>query len=258
MTWTQLGRQIRAVRLRQGLRQSDVAGMAGVSRSAVSLVERGHVGRTSVGVVESIVRALDARLEPRLAWRGPELDRLADAGHAALAASVKRQLERWGWQVRVEASYNHYGERGRIDLLAWHPVVAVLAIVEIKTSLVDVQSLLGSMDIKTRIAAGIVGRFGWPRPRSVIPVIVFTEDRTTRRDLARMAGLFDRYELHGRTALSWLRRPGDGDRVPTGLLMLRDLSNARVVRISGQRVRRGRIPTLGSRADGPERRSAAR
>lgn len=258
MTWTRLGRQIRAVRLRRMLRQSDVARIAGISRSSVSLVERGHVSRTSVGVVESIIEALDARLEPRLLWRGPELDRLADAGHAALAASIKRTLERWGWQVRVEASYNHYGERGRIDLLAWHPAAGVVAIVEIKTSLADVQSLLGSMDVKARIAGGMCGRFGWPRPRALVPMIVFAEDRTTRRNLARMAALFDRYELRGRAALSWLRRPTSGAGVPSGLLWLRDLSTARVVRISGQRVRRRREPTLGRRAEGPEPRSAAR
>src|SRR5919106_1250072 len=110
MTWVRLGRQLRAVRLRQRLRQGDVAKLAGVSRSLVSLLECGHAERTSVAAVESVIAALDARLEPRLHWHGPELDRLTDAAHAALAGAVKRQLERWSWQVRVEVSYNHYGD----------------------------------------------------------------------------------------------------------------------------------------------------
>lgn len=248
MTWTRLGRQIRSIRLRQRLRQADVARVAGVSRSAVSLVECGRVERTSIAVIESVVSALDARLEPRLHWRGPELDRLADAAHAALTASVKQRLERWGWLARVEVSYNSYGDRGRIDLLAWHPTAGALVVVEIKTSLADVQALLGSLDVKTRLASGISARFGWPRAHAPVPMIVFAEDRTTRRHLARLAGLFDRYELRGRAALSWLRRPALGAVAPSGLLWFHDLSNARVIRISGQRVRLAHASTLRSGA----------
>ena len=258
MTWTRLGRQIRAIRLRQRLRQADVARVAGVSRSAVSLIECGRAERTSIVVVESVVAALDARLEPRLHWRGPELDRLADAAHAAVTASVKQRLERWGWLVRVEVSYNHYGDRGRIDLLARHPLASALVVVEIKTSLADVQGLLGSLDVKTRLASGVSLRFGWPRAPSPVPMIVFAEDRSTRRHLARLAGLFDRYELRGRAALSWLGRPDRGAGPPSGLLWFHDSSNARVVRISGQRVRHGGARTLRGGVDGAPRSSAAR
>jgi transcriptional regulator with XRE-family HTH domain len=82
MSWVRLGRQMRAIRLRSRLRQTDVARLAHVSRSAVSLIELGRAERLSVRVVESVVAGLGARLDARLLWHGPELDRLMDAAHS--------------------------------------------------------------------------------------------------------------------------------------------------------------------------------
>jgi len=236
MNWMRLGRTARAIRLRLGLRQVDVSARAKVSRSVVSIIERGRTERLSIGTLEAVLAVLGARLESKLLWQGTELDRLIDAGHAALAASVKERLERWSWHVRVEVSYSHYGERGRIDLLAWHPVAHVLLVVEIKTDLVDVQALLGSMDVKVRLAPRLAERFGWPVSR-VVPAIVFIEDRTTRRRLDRLSSLFDRYSLRGQAAIGWARRPAAAAAHPSGVMWFRSLPNARVVRISGQRVR---------------------
>lgn len=241
MNWVRLGRQARAIRLRQGLRQQDVGMRARMSRSAVSLVERGQVESLTVRRVEAVLAALGVRLDGRLFWSGTDLDRLMDAGHAALAASVKQRLEAWGWIVRVEVSYNHFGERGRIDLLAWHPVARVLLVVEIKTDLVDVQALLGGMDTKARLGPRIAEPFGW-QVGHVVPAIVFLEDRTTRRRLAQLVGLFDRYALRGQPAISWVRRPLGVQNPPSGLLWFRSLPNARVVRIGGQRDRLRRGP----------------
>lgn len=236
MNWLRLGRMARAIRLRQGLRQEDVSVRAKVSRSAVSILERGQSARLSVRTVEAILGAIGARLEPRLLWNGTELERMIDARHAALSASIKRRLERWGWLVSVEVSFSRFGERGRIDLLAWHPITGLLLVIEIKTDLVDVQQLLGGMDVKARLAPHVIERFGW-KVSQVVPVIVFGEDRTTRRRLDQLAGLFDRYALRGQSAISWVRRPTSVARPPSGALWFHSLPTARVVRISGQRVR---------------------
>ena len=202
----------------------------------MSLVERGRADRLSIGAFEGILAALGARMDPRISWRGTDLDRLTDASHAALGAAIKQRLADWGWSVRAEVSFNHFGERGRIDLLAWHPLTGTVLVVEVKSDLVDVQQLLGSMDVKARVARGL-----WPdrRVAAVVPAIVFLEDRTTRRRLASVLTLFDRYELRGRSAVTWLRRPVLPG--PTGLLWFASLPNARVVRISGQRVRNRRV-----------------
>src|SRR5690606_18288217 len=135
--------------------QVALAARAGVGRRAVSLLETGHAGALRLREVEAIIVALGGRLDMRLLWNGPELDRLLDEAHAALGASVKRRLERWGWLVRVEVSYSHFGERGRIDLLAFHPAPRVLLVIELKSELVDVQALLGSLDVKVRLAPRI-------------------------------------------------------------------------------------------------------
>ena len=210
-----LGRLARMLRVRQRLTQVALATRAGVSRRAVSLLETGRAAVLRLREVEAIVLALGGRLDMRLLWNGPELDRMLDEAHAALGASVKRRLERWGWLVRVEVSYSHFGERGRIDLLAFHPAARVLLVIELKSELVDVQALLGSLDVKVRLAPGIVERFGWS-PRAVVPAIVFLEHSATRKRLARIDTLFDRFDVRGKAALSWLRRPTEA--APHGLL----------------------------------------
>ncbi|MEO8511664.1 MAG: helix-turn-helix domain-containing protein [Chloroflexota bacterium] len=236
MNWIHLGRQVRAIRLRVGLTQAAVAASAHVSRGVVSRLERGFARQMTVASIESVLSAIGARFDLRLLWSGTDLGRMLDAGHAALGMVVKQRLERWGWIVRVEVSYSRYGERGRIDLLAWHPATGILLVVELKTDLVDVQALLGSLDVKARLARSVVAQFGW-QVSAVVPAIVFTEDRTTRRRLAPLMSLFDRYDLVGSAAISWLRRPVG---VPRGLLWFATLSNARPTRISGQRVRHRR------------------
>ena len=210
-----LGRLARMLRVRQRLTQVALAARAGVGRRAVSLLETGRAGALRLREVEAVVAALGGRLDMRLHWNGPELDRLLDEAHAALGASVKRRLERWGWLVRVEVSYSHFGERGRIDLLAFHPATRVLLVIELKSEFVDVQALLGSLDVKVRLSTRIVERFGWS-PRVVVPAIVFLEHSATRKRLARTDSLFDQFDLRGREALSWLRRPREA--FPRGVL----------------------------------------
>ncbi|MGH2446709.1 MAG: hypothetical protein ACRDGD_11845 [Candidatus Limnocylindria bacterium] len=178
------------------------------------MLECGHARELKLGTIADIFSGLGARSDVRVFWHGPELDRLLDAAHAALSAAVKSRLERWSWIVEVEVTYSRYGERGRIDLLAWHPATGILLVVEIKTDFVDVQALLGTLDAKARLGRHVAERFGW-KVRTVIPAIVFTEDRTIRNRLGRVVALFDRFGLRGRAAISWLRNPGTA---PSGLL----------------------------------------
>ena len=98
--------------------------------------------------------------------RGAELDRLIDEGHAALGARVAEKLRGWGWDVRVEVSYSEYGERGSIDLLAWHAATGSLLVIEVKTEIVSAESTLRKLDEKGRLAAKVAReRFGWARAR---------------------------------------------------------------------------------------------
>jgi hypothetical protein len=137
--------------------------------------------------------------------------------------------------VRVEVSFNRYGERGRIDLLALDPEAAILLVIEVKTDLADAQALLGAMDMRVRLAPTIARGLGWPQPVTVVPGIVFMERRVTRRRLASIDALLGRYALRGRAAVSWLRQPTKP--APGGLLWFSEVSDAGVVRVSGQRIR---------------------
>lgn len=240
----ELGRLARTLRRRRGWRQADLAVRAGVHRSTVSLIERGRLAGLTFEAVRRALEPLEMRLDLRPWWRGPQLDRLIDANHASLAAFWKSRLEGWGWIVRVEVSFSRYGERGRIDLLAWHPVLRILAVIEIKTDMVDAQELLGTLDVKVRLAPFVAAELGWGRPAFVVPVLIFLSDRTVRRRVARLDALFDRFALRGRAAVSWLRRPAGSAAgsagapaagsaaAPSGLLIFTDLTDAAVVRVS--------------------------
>lgn len=223
-------------------------------RSTISILERGGGGRLTIKVVRRIFDSLGARLDVRALWNGPQLDRLLDERHAALAAAWKARLERWGWVVRAEVSYSRYGERGRIDLLGWHAVLRVLVVIEVKTAMVDAQGLLGPLDVKTRLARWIAAELGWAQPRLVLPIIVFREESTTRRRVAALAPLFASFDLRGRSAIGWLHAPKLVG-APTGLLVFSDLSYAgesRVKAVAPERVRpQPSVASTISRRQGP-------
>lgn len=170
-------------------------------------VEAGHVGALTIDSLRSIAAALGAEVAIEVRYRGAELDRLLDAGHARLQERWKRRLEGYGWTVWVEVSFNRYGERGRVDLLAWHPHAGVALVIELKTVIADLQSLLGGLDVKARLAPHVLAPLGVRHAVSVVPALVITDTSTNRRRIRAHLSLFDRYALRGRAALAWLRAP---------------------------------------------------
>jgi hypothetical protein len=131
---------------------------------------------------------------------------LTDERHARLQDWLVGWLASQGWLVAAEVSFNHYGDRGRIDVLAYHPAVRVVLVAEIKTRIDDVQDLIGRLDVKVRVAPGLAQARGWEGAHRV-PAIVVAEGRTVRRRIASHASLFASFPLRGRRAMSWLRRP---------------------------------------------------
>jgi transcriptional regulator with XRE-family HTH domain len=176
-----LGSIARAVRVHRRLRQSDVASMAHVSTSTVSRLERGHLESLSVATVRRVAAVLDVRIDMVGRSRGGELDRLMNARHSALHESVARHFEPLReWVVRPEATFSVYGERGAVDLLCWHEMRRALLVVELKTEIVDVNELLGTLDRKRRLAGAVAREFGWA-PASVSVWLVVSASRTNRR-----------------------------------------------------------------------------
>lgn len=203
-----VGRMLRAMRHRRGLRQSDVAAAARISQSLVSLVERGHLRPVSIGRIQAMFAALDAQLDLGVRWRGGDVDRLLDERHARLVGAVANLLRRCGADVAIEVSFNHFGDRGSIDVLASWRSPEIVLVVEVKTLLLSAEETIRRLDVKTRLAVEIAReRFGWP-PRVVARLLVLGEANANRRRLARHASLLDvTFPLRGREARQWLRTP---------------------------------------------------
>lgn len=245
-----LGRAMLVLQDRRGWRQIDLAVRAGVSQSAISDMERGRIERYTVQCIRRTLRALDASvvLDPLWGGRG-DLDRLLDADHARLMQNWADLHRRAGWDVWNEASYSIYGERGRIDQLAFHPPTATLEVAECKTGIWDVQDTLGRLDAKIRLAPRVAEERGWAA-RMVVGALVVLDGTTARRRVQEHEALFARYACRGREAMAWVRDPGVTS--VDGLLAFVSFprTNQGGLRRAGQR--RVRLAMHGRNADEPE------
>jgi len=211
---SRLGRTVRAVRRQQGLTQHDVAVRAYVSQQTVSRLERGYVDGMRLRVLRSVVESLGADLAVEL--RTADQPALRDSKQAALQTWMASQLRAWGWDVAAEVSFNHYGDRGRIDVAAFHRLHRLLVVVEVKSRIDDVQDVLGRLDVKTRLGGTIARERRW-EPSRWLPALIVADGRTARRRIADHATLFERFAVRSRAALRWLRHPVDP--LPSGLLL---------------------------------------
>lgn len=202
------GQAIRALRHRAGLRQRDLAAAANVSQSLVSLLERGHLESISIRTVRKVADALGAGVAIRVYTRGGDVDRLLDERHAAIEVRIAERLSAWGWEVRSEVSYSEWGERGSIDLLAWHARTRSLLVVEVKSSLVSVEATLRKLDEKSRLAAGVAREaFGW-EAASVSRALVLPASGADRRLVDAHRVLFrSSVPARGNQMRVWARSP---------------------------------------------------
>jgi hypothetical protein len=178
------------------------------SQQAISLVECGHGDRISARTLGRILKALDAEADVVVRWRGGQLDRLLDEGHAALVGITARRLEEARWLVRAEVTYGGYRDGGSIDLLAFHSDRAALLVIEVKTELLSAEATLRKHDEKFRLARGIADeRFSW-RAVTVSRLLVLPDASSSRRAIARHASLFNSaYPFSGWDVRRWLDDP---------------------------------------------------
>jgi len=243
-----VGRALRQLRRRRGLRQVDVAALARLAQQTISLIECGHAAAFTIDTVRRAFGALGASYEGLVIWRGGALDRLLDERHAALVGMTAARLPPPGWEVVIEASYSIYGERGSIDILAGHATSRSVLLVEVKSELMSIEELGGKLDEKARLARRQLcrERFGWP-PTGAGRLLVLPDLDSARRAVARNAALLDgMFPARGPEVRQWLRRPG-GDL--NGILFVADTNpvGPGAGRRGGQRIRRPRSaqPTLG-------------
>jgi transcriptional regulator with XRE-family HTH domain len=207
MNDVQIGSAVRAVRIRRGMSQAEVAASAGLSRSVVSAVERGQLEVTSLRLVRRVAGAVGMSLTLEARWRGEQLATLLDERHAQLVRSVVAKLDARGWTAAPEHTFNVNGERGSVDVLAWQPASRALACIEVKTRLADLQDLLSAMDRKRRLAPALARTEGW-KPLLIASVLVLPEETWARNAVRRFDPIFQA-ALPARTAdlRSWFGCP---------------------------------------------------
>jgi transcriptional regulator with XRE-family HTH domain len=208
MDSVRLGSTFRAIRLELRLRQADVAARAGVSQQTVSSMERGLSRSIRLDHLEAVAEALQADIAVSVRWRGPKLARLLDRRHASLQNQVAGLLRGTDWEIVAEDTFNHFGDRGSVDILAWRAEPPALLIVEIKTEVVDLQDLLRALDVKVRLVPRLAReRHGW-KPTVVGVVLALRDSSTNRRAIATHSHLIDS-SLPARTreVRDWIDRP---------------------------------------------------
>lgn len=172
------------------------------------MIERGHLERVSVPAFRRVAETLGIRAEITVTLPHGEIERLLTAGHAALHESLARYLGGLpGWVHAPEVSFAVYGERGVIDILAFHPPTGSLLVVELKTELVSLENLLGTMDVRLRHAAKIAAERGW-HANNVSAWVVFADSATNRRRAGdHRHALRAAFPADGRAMRRWLRTP---------------------------------------------------
>jgi transcriptional regulator with XRE-family HTH domain len=233
MDGRRVGRVLRAVRLHKRLRQRDVAEAAGVSQSVVSRAEHGRLDGLSFGAVDAVASVLDATVYIDARWDDGDADRLIDRAHARIVELVVSTLTANGWETIVEYGFNHYGDRGSVDVLAWHAESRTLLIVEVKSRLTDLQATFTSFARKMRIVPGLVRQeHGW-EPRFLGRLMVMEGTTANRTVVAKHAATFatlfpDRMPAIG----TWLRRP---DRSLGGVWSVSNIHGANAKRVRPRR-----------------------
>lgn len=199
---------MRAVRQRLELRQSDLAGRVGVSQTAISKLERGRLESVGLETLRRVAVELDISITINANWRGGQGDRLVDRAHAAIVDHVVDTLVGMGWEVTPEFSFNHFGDRGSVDVLAWHPGQRILLIIEVKATLTDLQDLLVSLSRKLRVVPELARKEkGWDADH-VARIVVVAGTTSNRSIVDRHAAIFAAsFPAGSREVRSWLRRP---------------------------------------------------
>lgn len=168
-----------------------------------------------------LFRAVDARWEPHVSWRGGDLDRFLDARHARLVGILVALLRVIGWHVEVEVTYSSYGERGSIDIIAWWPAARIALVIEVKSELVSIEATVRKLDENVRLTIESIAeaRFG-ERPRAVARMLILPDTTTERRRVSRADEVLAvALPVRGAPLRRWLRHPAGPVR---GILFLAD------------------------------------
>jgi DNA-binding XRE family transcriptional regulator len=220
MDVSRFGADVRLLRRRRRWTQVRLGREAGVPRWVIGAIEAGRADMIPPVRLGRVARSLGGALSVRILFRGEGLDRLRDQRHARLVELFVHLIRADGWSVATEVSFNEFGERGSIDVLAFDPSSGVLLVVEVKSVVPDLGGMLMTLDRKVRLARRIAqDQLEW-QATSVSRLLVLPEDRTARRRVADHAATFETALPARNVAVRrWLRSPGASI---AGLMFLTD------------------------------------
>jgi hypothetical protein len=157
--------------------------------------------------MEQVGSVLEMRVQIVARWRGGDLDRLVNARHAALLETVGRALVALGRIFVPAVSFSLWGQRGIIDILAWHPATRSVLVIELKTEIVDVEETLGTLDRKRRLAAEIAAERGWHAATISVWLAVAEGTANRTRVASFVTMLRAALPVGGVAVRRWLREP---------------------------------------------------
>jgi transcriptional regulator with XRE-family HTH domain len=241
------GRAIRGLRHRRGWRQVDLALRSGLARSVIGRIELGQIGRIAYDDLVAAATAVDGQVSLDVRWRGEGLGRLIDEEHATVVDQLVELYRMARWEVAVEVSFSIFGDRGSIDVFAWHPIINVVAVNEVKASVPEAGGTVIGVDRKSRLAPQLAQERGWTS-RGVARFLVIRDSSTSRRRVAEHEQLFrSAFPIAGRESLEWIRNPTL--RPISGLIFLPD---SRAAGSTKRLVARKRVRLAKSRTDGTD------
>ena len=204
-----LGSVIKTLRHRRGWTQVQLANASHLLPAAISRLEHGRIDATTLVVLRRVFSALDAQVDLVPRWRGGDLDRLIDARHAGMVETLVRRLANLpDWVVQPEVTFSIYGERGSINLIAWHPGRRALLIIEVKSAIGDVGGLVRQVDRYRRLARDIARDRRWS-PAFVGVWLVIADGRTARRRFSEHETTLRRaFPADGHAIERWIHAPG--------------------------------------------------
>ena len=120
------------------------------------------------------------------------------SGTLASSTACSKSCDQLIGRSRPRCRFNIRGERGSIDILAFHRATGSLLVIEVKSVVPDLQAMLSGLDRKSRLAPEIARERGWP-VKTVTRLLVLPDDRTARRRIDAYATTFET-ALPARTA----------------------------------------------------------
>lgn len=194
-----VGETIASIRRQIGWSQRELARRAGLSQAMVCAIENGRVRNVTFRSAQRLLAAMGGRLRisvdaPFLRDRQHQLEPV----HARCSAHVATRLRRDGWQVATEVEIGGDRSRGWIDLLAFHPALGTLLVIEIKTEIRDfgaIERALGWYEREGRVAAR---RRGWQPRRTLGCLLLLATEANDVRVAANRASFVAEFPTRAR------------------------------------------------------------